>query len=239
MKKWGVVTDMINMKQLIGFAAVCVLLFSIFAFLSAQQQSEGEESLPPIKIDDDFSDWQSIPDTATFTNRFNPYYFNKEEKGEMKAFPISESVFWGFNGTNIKEVKTLIDPSSVYFYITTFSPFSKGLIYFMYLHKGRQAGTENEYTIEVSVNDVEGSNDILLWTFGNENPSVIGTCRYDTKALEGKIDFAMLPEQLGKALVKFYSLDLTSCFFDKAKGFYEEFFFTSIWFRDIPTEEDL
>jgi hypothetical protein len=236
-------TDMMNMKHVLRavfFAGIIFIsLFGWFGSAGADEQAQTGEAVPPIDIEKDFTQWQSIPDTATFTRQFNPYYFNKEEKGSMKALPISESVFWGYNGTRVKEVKALMAPASFYFYLSTFAPMSRGLIFFMYLHKGRDAGTENEYTIEIDVNDIEGENDVLLWTFGTDKPSVIGKCKYDTNELQGEVVFARLPEALGKGLVKFYSFDLTTCFFERAKGFYEEFFYTSIWFRDIPTEDEL
>jgi hypothetical protein len=223
------------LKMTIGLILLTICLLPV----SAEDQTAAGEGLPPITIDDDPSEWQHVPNIATFTGQFNPYYFNKEVKGEMKSLPISESVFWGFNGTRIRDVKSLLATSSVYFYLSTFSPVTKGLIFFMYLHKGRESGTENEFTLEIAVNDLEGTNDVILWSFGNTNPVVVGKCRYDTNIIELEIVFSLLPEQLRNTLVKFYSLDLTSCFFDRAKGFYEEFFYTTIWFRDIPTEEDL
>ncbi len=233
------ITDMNGMRHSCIRSVAYLLLLFLSPGLYSEQQGAGEQGLPPITLDSDPSEWQHVPNIATFTRQFNPFYFNKEYKGETKSLPISESVFWGYDGTRIKEVKSLITPSTVYFYVSTFSPVANGLIFFMYLHKGRESGMENEYTLEVSVNDLSGSGDLLLWSFGNTTPTVVGKSRYDTNIVEFELAISSLPEQLRNTLVKFYSLDLTSSFFDRNKGFYEEFFYTTIWFRDIPSEEDL
>jgi hypothetical protein len=220
----------------------CTILGSLLfltALAGAEEQDKNAQALPPITLDSDYTDWDHVPDTATFTRQFNPYYFNKEVKGTATALPISESVFWGYNGTRIREVKTLRTNTSIYFYLGTIPPVTNGLIYFMYIHKLKEKDMKNEYTIEVSVNETEGTGDILLWTYGVAKPAVIGKCLYDTKVIQGEVTLALLPEILSKKLVDFYSFDLTSCYFDKPKGIYEEFFYTTIGFKDIPTEEDL
>jgi hypothetical protein len=235
-------TDMRSMSKLYR---INVYIFFIIAFFprslsasDAQDQTQANPA-PVIVIDNNYSEWDKIPEQAVFTKQFSPYYFNKEQKSKAIPMPITQSVYWGYNGTQIRVLKAFATTASYYFNLSTFSPLCKGTIFFLYLYKGREAGVENQNTIEIAVNGSSGENSVLLWSVGSESPVIIGKCVYDTTQLECEVSLNLLPVKLRDELPLFTSFDLTSCFFDSAKGIYEEFFFTTIFFKDIVTPDQL
>jgi hypothetical protein len=67
-------------------------------------------------------------------------------------------------------------------------------------------------------------------------PEAIGRLVSNGFFLEGKANRRLLHEALGEAAGSEYevSFDLTSCYFDRSSGVYEEFYFTSVFLRDVP-----
>lgn len=190
-------------------------------------------------VDNDYTDWSSIPVAAAFSKNFNPVYFNQEVDGSMKTLPIESSLYWKFGGTQLENFKAVLDEFSCYFYFSTYRNIAEGLIIYMYLYKDREKVQNNLYTIEININGKDRSGIVYLWEKGNPEPVKIGSCTSSGYYLEGRIELHFLPEQVRQELIAKYSFDLTTCYFNKDSRLYEEFFYTTIYFRDIPGKVEL
>lgn len=207
--------------------------------LHSQDHGESTDEYQLITIDNNFSDWEIIPLLARFSSYYNPYYYNLELNGALEVRKIEDSFYWKHNGTQLDTVKALLTPTMLYFYFTTQSPVAEGLIIFLYLYKNREKKESNTWTLEFSINTDSGDGKIYLWETGKESVILAGSIVVSPRALECLLNLSALPEPLYSEFIKEYSFDLTTCFFEKTTGMYEEFYFTTIFCKDIPTPEDL
>lgn len=202
-------------------------------------ESPDTEETPLITIDNDFTDWEKIPLLARFSSYYNPYYYNLELNGALEVRKIEDSFYWRHNGTQLDLIKALAVPNMLYFYITTQSAIAEGLIIFLYIYKNREQKKVNTYTLELSINPGLQDGEIYLWETGKDAVVHAGSIEVSPKAIECSVNISALPEPLYTELLKEYSFDLTTCFYEKATGMYEEFYFTTIYPKDIPAPGDL
>jgi hypothetical protein len=243
LEKVRVSTDMNDMKKFL--LVIYLLMFLCYGqilysedYVPDSWTCTDTEGVSHITIDNVFSDWEDIPPVARFTSYYNPYYYNLELNGFLEVRKIKESFYWKHNGTQLEEVKALMTGDTLYFYFTTQSPIAEGLIIFLYLYKDRDKKETNTYTLELSLNPRSGDGQVFLWEAGKDDAMAVGTVAVSPRALECSLFTGVLPEPLHTDLSKEYSFDLTTCFFEKSTGVYEEFYFTTIFPRDIPTPED-
>jgi len=208
---------------------------------TAVSSDESSDQTNPVvfTIDNDYSEWENIPDIARFSSFYNPYYFNKEYNKNSEVQKIENSLYWGYNGTNLRQIKIVFHSPALYFYNSFESPIAEGLIIFLYLYKDRQEEEKNKYTLEFNMHPVTGNGKILLWEKGKNFSSLVGFIAVNPRNLEGSLDINALPGDLQPDFMKEYSFDLTTCYFEKRSGMYEEFFFTTIYCKDIPNLESI
>ena len=167
---------------------------------------------------------------ATFPASFQPATFTRESAGSFTVLPISQSRFWGMNGTRISAVDSRYDAGMLSLAIEVPSGFSASVSYFLYIFSDRQAGATNRFTLELRPVTTVNKAACLLWQSGASAPSIVGTVgiRGDTVQLD--LNQADLPSALRTALGPTTTADLTSCWYDKAHASYEEFAFATLTF---------
>jgi hypothetical protein len=204
----------------------------------------GEEKHPvtvipgKIVIDNNYDDWKIIPPAAVFTPAFIPQYFNKQSLTGSNYLPIANSLFWGRGGTSINQVKLYRDGDYLYVYISSYSRMTAGLSYYLYLFKSRSRQEQNNYTIEFVVDDMAATGKVILWQKDRKNYQVIGELMDSSFFLEARLEIGKLPAPLDE-IIAHYSFDLTSSYYDSRLKVYEEFFFTTLYGKDIVTRQDL
>ena len=66
-------------------------------------------------------------------------------------------------------------------------------------------------------------------------PEAVGRLVSGSFFLEGRISRRMVEAALGREIGPEAFFDLTTCYFDRGSGAYEEFYFTTVYLRDIPS----
>jgi hypothetical protein len=234
-----------NMNKGFHIFVLIILFFTLVFSLAAEDEGtfhgltgQGEKT-SFISIDHDFSDWEKIPPIVIFSSHFTPHHVTREKEGIQEKLPLSDAAYWGFNGTRLNHVKGIINDNILYLSFSTGSPIAQGLIIFMYLYKTRNTEKINTYTIEISLNIETGKGKVFLWESNNENVTEIGNSAIRPWNIECMISLNMLPQLLGSELLSTYSFDLTTCFYEKITGIYEEFYYTTVFFKDIPLRENM
>ncbi len=191
-----------------------------------------------IVIDNNYMDWEIIPTTALFSSSYIPLYFTKQSISGLNNIPIKHSVFWGRGGTQINQIKLYLSGEYLYIYCSSYSRLTSGLSFYLYLFKSRSAREQNNYTIELIVDDMADTSKVVLWQRNREKYEVIGELKNTNFFLEARIEIEKLPVPINE-IITAYSIDLTSSYFDNKLKMYEEFFFTTIYGKDIVTRDDL
>jgi hypothetical protein len=189
-----------------------------------------------IKIDNKYADWKNVFSLASFSQSYSPVYFNQEKDGKMTTLEIAKSQYWGWGGTLLKDFRALYKDNSLYFNISSQGRMTKGLIIYLYLYRDRDKGNDNPFTLELSVPADTAEKEVRLWTYGESKTKPAGIFISNGTLLEGRVDLDAFPPEVAKDLTDRFSFDLTTCFFDGASKLYEEFFFTTVYFKDIPNE---
>ena len=65
-------------------------------------------------------------------------------------------------------------------------------------------------------------------------PESAGMLTFSSFFLEARINKQVFSSEMIRELGSNPSLDLTTCYFDKQNSLYEEFFFTTIYLKDVP-----
>ncbi len=180
----------------------------------------------PILIDNRYLDWLKVPTFARYANYFVPRRFVQERDGVRKELPIQNSLFWKKGGTQIEYFKAIRSNRYLYLLLSSASELSSGLSYLFYLYQDRNSGP-GKYTIEIPVDRKSGL--VVLWSHGEKQPAVIGDFVHSTFFLEARIRLDRLPAIFSDPGL---SMDLASAMHDA--GLYEEFYFSTLFARDIP-----
>ncbi|MBN1410041.1 MAG: hypothetical protein JW969_04300 [Spirochaetales bacterium] len=224
LEKGGLFADKRTMKKFLICAVFLACFFQLFPL--------------DITINNDYSEWKKVFNLASFSPSYNPVYFNEEKNGVITTLTIDKAQYWAWGGTLLKEFKAVYKGDSICFYISTQNRMARGLIFYFYLYKDRNKGNENTYTLEIPFTDYTEKK-ILLWEYGEKATRSAGIFISNGTKLEGRIDINALPPDMADNLTERYSFDLTTCYYEKSTGTYEEFFFTTVYFKDIPKENEL
>jgi hypothetical protein len=188
---------------------------------------------PPVVVDGTFAEWDSVPDLVRFAPSFRPAVFTRETRSAVSTLSVDRSFYWKKSGTGLERVKGIRTDDYLYFFFSSASAMTDGLSLFLYFYVDRNTGEMNRFTLEFMVR--EGVGYVLLWTEGTPTPKVVGSYVQSGYLLEARVRLDALPEVL--QISDDVSADLTSCFFDS--GLYEEFFFTTMYLRDLYPAEEL
>ena len=189
-------------------------------------------------IDNSYYDWQAFPAMATFSGHYNPYYFSREKAGVRETLGIDRSLYWNWGGSQLREIKGVLANGSLFLQVSSHSNFAKELSIFAYIYDRRETGGNNRYVLEFLPARVNGSGFVALWD-ANGRPTQIGDLTSSSISLECRIPLEALPSELIAGDLSKLSIDLTTCYHEPSSGTYEEFFFTTVYFEDIPTLSDL
>ncbi|MBN1523588.1 MAG: hypothetical protein JW904_03800 [Spirochaetales bacterium] len=192
-----------------------------------------------IKIDNTYTEWEVYPLLAAFSKFYSPSRFKLQTKDSIREAPLSAAQYWGRGGTSIEKVKGFYGDTSFYLYFETSSRISSGLSIILYLFANRNPENKNYYTIEIVMDDTTGEGKILLWTRDIKEYMVVGKVRSSGFSAEAEVEIARLPEIVQKYLFDYYSFDLAINFFDERQGLHEEFFYTTLFFRDMVNLRDV
>jgi hypothetical protein len=183
-----------------------------------------------VVLDNIYLDWLKVPETARFSNTFNPVVYSQENFGDLDSKSITSSLYWQKGGSQLQSIKSFLSNGALYLMLSSIDKMEESISYFFYLFDKR---TENEtcrYTIEIPIRDKTGV--ILLWVDGEKSPIVVGQYVRSSYFIEGRIFIELSPINFDAELLDNLSFDVTSCFFNST--IYEEFYFTTIFLRDIP-----
>jgi len=204
----------------------------IFAFLIISISIYGENT---ITIDNSYDDWEAVPALASFTSIFVPPSFTRESLGnDFETLSLKNSRFWQQGGTQLNEVKAVADGENVYLFISTQSAISANLSCFFYLRGERRKGEENPFTIERIPEHSLDESQVVLWQRDRRLPESAGKLSFGSFFLEARINKQIFSPEMIRELGSNPSVDLTTCYFDKQNSLYEEFFFTTIYLKDVP-----
>jgi hypothetical protein len=204
----------------------------IFVFIIISISIYGENT---ITIDNLYDDWEAVPAVASFASLFVPPSFTRESLGnDFETLSLKDSRFWEQGGTRLNEVKAVADEENVYIFISTQSAISANLSCFFYLRGERLKGEENPFTLELIPEHSLKQGKVILWRRDRRLPESAGKLSSSSFFLEARINKQVFSPEMIRVLGSNPSLDLTTCYFDKQNSLYEEFFFTTIYFKDIP-----
>jgi hypothetical protein len=207
-----------------------------------KEPEEKEVTVPAVPgqiiIDNNYDDWKVIPPAAVFSEGYLPIFFKKQGLGSINYVPIKHSLFWGKGGTPINQVKLYVADDYLYIYFSSFSHMTTGLSYYLYLFKSRNKKEQNKYTIELIIDEMADTSRVILWQKERDKYEVIGELKNTSFCLEARVELSKLPLPI-KDIISSCSFDLTSSYFDSKLKLYEEFFFTTIYGKDIITKDDL
>jgi hypothetical protein len=190
------------------------------------------------RMDNRYDDWDAIPPLAVFPADFQPGSFSRERFGRpMEVLALSQARHWRQGGTALSEMKIVRDERGIYLYVSTQEAISENLSLFLYL-QSRAGGTqENRLTLELVPQTPTSPGLVVLWE-KDEEPVVVGRAASGTFFLEAEVLNEVLLPYL-ESVPELSYFDLTSCYFDRGQLFYEEFYFASPSFSEIPTPQSL
>ena len=193
----------------------------------------------PVAVDNSYMDWQGLPPITVFSSHFNPVYFTRELKGQSQDLVIEKSIYWQTAGTRITEVKAYMDTENVFLSLQCNGNFAADLSIFLYLYPNRDPEQVNSFTVELVPRQGGGDGAVLLWERGKSIPLAFGKLKNSSFRLECSLPISDLPKSLIVGTIEELSVDLTTCYHEPSSGLYEEFFFTTVFFKDFLLPQDL
>jgi hypothetical protein len=190
-----------------------------------------------LAIDNDFADWEPIPILRSFAD-YGPRTFLREQIGGGRLeLPLEQSRFWQKAGTALYELKVVDNGPNLYLYVSTRSAMAEGLSIYLYFRDPRDREGENRVTVELlpAVGDKAGL--VALWVKGY-GPVAAGTLASGVFFLEAALDKATVYGALASGPQAGY-LELTTGYHDRGSLSYEEFYYTRLALKDLPTPDTL
>ena len=175
----------------------------------------------------------------SFSRSYDPVVFTKESRGGFSVQPIASSHSWTLAGTHITALNARIDQGTLSLSLTTADGFSPDVSYFFYAFAERTAGTPAAFTLELRPRALPDRGACILWqraadsSGGSAPPRIFGSVKVEGKTATLEASLTGEPPDLVQALSAATSFDLTSCWFDKPSGTYEEFYFATVAAADI------
>ena len=190
-----------------------------------------------LAIDNDFADWEAIPVLRNFAD-YSPSTFLREQIGGGRLeLPLEQSRFWQKAGTGLYELKIVDNGPNLYLYLSTRSAMAEGLSIYLYFQDPRDRAGENRVTVELlpATGDKKGL--VALWVKGH-GPVAAGTLASGVFFLEAALDKATIYGALGYGPQGGF-LELTTGYHDRGSLSYEEFYYTRLPLKDLPTPDTL
>ncbi|MGA2764315.1 MAG: hypothetical protein ABSG17_13215 [Spirochaetia bacterium] len=175
----------------------------------------------------------------SFSRSYDPVVFTRELQGGFSVQPIASSHSWTLAGTHITALNARIDQGTLSLTLTTADGFSPDVSYFFYAFAERTAGTPAAFTLELRPRALPDRGACILWqraadsSGGSAPPRIFGSVKVEGKTAALAASLTGEPPDLVQALSAATSFDLTSCWFDKPSGTYEEFYFATVAAADI------
>jgi hypothetical protein len=190
-----------------------------------------------LAIDNDFADWEPIPVLRSFAD-YGPRTFLREQIGGGRLeLPLDQSRFWQKAGTALYELKIVDDGANLYLYASTRSAMAEGLSLYLYFRDPRDREGENRVTVELlpAIGDKAGL--VALWVKGH-GPVAAGALASGVFFLEAAVDKATVYGALASGPQAGF-LELTTGYHDRSSLSYEEFYYTRLALKDLPTPDTL
>ncbi len=207
------------------------------ARLAQPPAGDAEDPAPAIRLDQQYEDWEGVPSLATFSGFYEPASFTRQTDQGWEVLPMSDSRHWKTDGTQLNEIKVLAGEDDIWFFVSAQSSVSTRLSIFLYFHDREAGPGQNRVTLEIAPGDADLPGVVLLWPRGSGSapqPEAVGRLVSGGFFMEGRVSRKMVEAALGSEGGPEAFFDLTSCYFDRSAGSYEEFYFTTIYLRDIP-----
>jgi len=114
--------------------------------------------------------------------------------------------------------------------------FSPDVSYFIYAFDARAPGSRAAFSLELRPRALPDRGACILWQnmAGTATPTIFGSVKVEGATATLVANLKDEPAPLAQTLSGAGSFDLTSCWFDKASGVYEEFYFATVAMADIP-----
>ena len=188
-------------------------------------------------VDNDFADWEAIPELRSFAE-YSPRTFLREQIGGGRLeLPLEQSRFWQKAGTGLFELKIVDNGPNLFLYLSTRSAMAEGLSIFLYFRDPRDPEGENRVTVELLPAVGEKAGLVALWVKGH-GPVAAGTLASGVFFLEASLDKATIYGELASGPQSGF-LELSSAYHDRGSLSYEEFYYTRLALRDLPTPDTL
>jgi len=170
---------------------------------------------------------------ASFAS-YDPIIFTREVPGDFSVLPIADSRGWKLTGTRITGLSGVIDTMGLHLALSVPGGFSESVSYFFYVFADRAAGQTNTLTMELEPRAEGSLGACLLWQKGSPEPRLIGSVQSTPTRIELDIGSDDLNAALGGIASDTLSVDVTSGWYDRALGTWEEFYYTTISTAQIP-----
>ncbi len=184
----------------------------------------------PIQIDNQYSDWLSVPDLAAFRRDVRPDTFTRIDVGTRTHLDIDDSLLWAKGGTHIERFKALRWDDTLYLMASSLTPISSRFSILVRIFPERTTPAENRITIEIPADNSAGP--VLLWRRGHDEPEVVGEYARSRFLLEARVfaEEIVLDEPVDD--IGSISFDIATSVGDA--GIIEEFHHTTHFVRNIP-----
>jgi hypothetical protein len=171
---------------------------------------------------------------AAFSRDYSPVVFTREQGGSFSVLPIGQSRSWQQSGTRIGSVSAAMDSVGLRVSIAVPGGISEKVSYFFYVFSDRAAGKENRLTLELEPRANGSRGACLLWEKGAASPRLVGTVSTSASEIGLDITAAELAQELSGATAAETTIDMTSGWYDKSIGSWEEFYFATLSAGQIP-----
>jgi hypothetical protein len=200
----------------------------------AEGGSKGQLGLA---IDNDFADWEAIPVLRSFAD-YSPSTFLREQIGGGRIeLPLDQSRFWQKAGTGLYELKIVDNGPNLYLYLSTRSAMGEGLSIYLYFLEPQDRKGENRVTVELLPATGNKAGLVALWVKGH-GPVAAGTLASGVFFLEAALDKATIYGALASGPQADY-LEISTGYHDRGSLSYEEFYYTRLALKDLPTPDTL
>jgi hypothetical protein len=190
-----------------------------------------------LAIDNDFADWEAIPVLRSFAD-YTPRTFLREQIGGGRIeLPLEQSRYWQKAGTGLYELKIVDNGPNLYLFLSTRSAMAEGLSIYLYFQDAQDREGENRVTVELLPATGTKAGLVALWVKGH-GPVAAGTLASGVFFLEAALDKATIYGALASG-PQGGSLELTTGFHDRSSLSYEEFYYTRLALKDLPTPDTL
>jgi hypothetical protein len=176
----------------------------------------------------------SLAQIAAFSRDYSPVVFTREQGGSFSVLPIGQSRSWQQSGTRIGSISAAMDSIGLRVSLAVPGGISEKVSYFFYVFSERSLGKANGLTFELEPRANGNRGACLLWEKGAPSPRLVGTVSASAAEIALDIPAGELPQEFAGAAAGETTIDLTSGWYDKSIGSWEEFYFATLSAGQIP-----